>query len=379
MVGRGHPASEIAVLMRTNAQSEAFEAALAAAGVPYLVRGGERFFARPEVRQGVLLLRAAARSDDGSVPLPDLVRDVLGGAGWTPEAPSSGGAVRERWESLSALATLADDLAMMSADARIADLVRDLDERAAAQHAPAVQGITLASLHAAKGLEWDTVFLAGCSDGFIPITLAEGPAAIEEERRLLYVGVTRARRDLRLSWAAARNPGGRASRRPSRFLDPAAAVLGPGASSAESTSRRSRGPAPARRAPAACRSCGTELTTAASRKIGRCASCPPTYDESTFEALRTWRVAVARAAAVPAYVIFTDATLVAIAETKPVSLAGLAAISGVGARKLEAHGAAVLAVLGGAEPEGVARDAGAATTLTPNDPGSERKSRNRPK
>jgi DNA helicase-2/ATP-dependent DNA helicase PcrA len=96
----------------------------------------------------------------------------------------------------------------MSADARIADLVRDLDERAAAQHAPAVQGITLASLHAAKGLEWDTVFLAGCSDGFIPITLAEGPAAIEEERRLLYVGVTRARRDLRLSWAAARNPGG---------------------------------------------------------------------------------------------------------------------------------------------------------------------------
>ncbi len=379
MVGRGHPASEIAVLMRTNAQSEAFEAALSAAGVPYLVRGGERFFARPEVRQGVLLLRGAARSDDGSVPLPDLVRDVLGGAGWTPEAPSSGGAVRERWESLAALATLADDLAMMSPEARIADLVRDLDERAAAQHAPAVQGVTLASLHAAKGLEWDTVFLAGCSDGFIPITLAEGPAAIEEERRLLYVGVTRARRDLRLSWAAARNPGGRASRRPSRFLDPAVTVLGPGARSADSASRRSGGAAPTRRAPATCRSCGTELTTAASRKIGRCTSCPPTYDEATFEALRTWRVAVARAAAVPAYVIFTDATLVAIAETKPVSLGDLAAISGVGARKLEAHGPAVLAVLGGAQPEVVAENAGLATELTPDDRASERTSRNRQK
>jgi len=268
---------------------------------------------------------------------------------------------------------------MVSPDARIADLVRDLDERAAAQHAPAVQGVTLASLHAAKGLEWDTVFLAGCSDGFIPITLAEGPAAVEEERRLLYVGVTRARRDLRLSWAAARNPGGRASRRPSRFLDPAAAVLGPEARSADSTSRRSRGAAPTRRAPATCRSCGTELTTAASRKIGRCASCPPTYDETTFEALRTWRVAVARAAAVPAYVVFTDATLVAIAETKPDSLAGLAAISGVGARKLEAHGAAVLAVLGGAEPEVVAQNGGGATELTPDDTGSERKSRNRRK
>jgi DNA helicase-2/ATP-dependent DNA helicase PcrA len=379
MVGRGHPASEIAVLMRTNAQSEAFEAALAAADVPYLVRGGERFFARPAGRQGVLLLRGAARSDDGSVSLPDLVRDVLGGAGWTPEAPSSGGAVRERWESLNALATLADDLAMVSPDARIAHLVRDLDERAAAQHAPAVQGVTLASLHAAKGLEWDTVFLAGCSDGFIPITLAEGPAAIEEERRLLYVGVTRARRDLRFSWAAARNPGGRASRRPSRFLDPAAAVLGPGARSADSSPRRSRGAAPTRRTPATCRSCGTELTTAAQRKIGRCASCPPTYDETTFEALRTWRVAVARAAAVPAYVVFTDATLVAIAETKPDSLAGLAAISGVGVRKLETHGAAVLAVLGGAEPDVVARNAAVATKLTAEDPASEKKSRSRQK
>ena len=379
MVRRGHPASEIAVLMRTNAQSEAFEAALAGADVPYLVRGGERFFARPEVRQGVLLLRGAARSDDGSVPLPDLVRDVLGGAGWSPEAPSSGGAVRERWESLTALATLADDLAAASPAARIADLVRDLDERAAAQHAPAVQGVTLASLHAAKGLEWDTVFLAGCSDGLIPITLAEGPAAIEEERRLLYVGVTRARRDLRLSWAAARNPGGRASRRPSRFLDPATSVLGAGAKAPESGSRRSRGSAPTKSAPAVCRSCGTELTTAAQRKVGRCDACPPTYDETTFEALRAWRLGVAREAAVPAYVVFTDATLVAIAETRPGSMTELAAISGVGVRKLDAYGEAVLAVLTGDEPDVVAQNASATTKSAPETQPREKKSRNRNK
>jgi DNA helicase-2/ATP-dependent DNA helicase PcrA len=379
LVRGGHPASEIAVLMRTNAQSEAFEAALSAADVPYLVRGGERFFARPEVRQGLLLLRGAARGDDGSVPLPNLVRDVLGGAGWTPEAPSTGGAVRERWESLSALATLADDLSAVSPEARIADLVRDLDERAAAQHAPAVQGVTLASLHAAKGLEWDTVFLAGCSDGFIPITLAEGPAAIEEERRLLYVGITRARRDLRLSWAATRNPGGRASRRPSRFLDPAARVLGPGAKAPEAGARRVRGSGPIRRARAVCRGCGAELTTAAQRKIGRCDACPPTYDERTFEALRTWRLAVARDAAVPAYVVFTDATLVAIAETRPASLTELAAISGVGVRKLEAHGTAVLDVLGGGDPEVVAQNASAATKFITDGAGAEMKSRNRNK
>ena len=368
LVAGGHPASDIAVLMRTNAQSEAIESALAGADVPYLVRGGERFFARAEVRRGVLLLRGAARSDDGSVPLPDLVRDVLGGAGWTPVAPSSGGAVRERWESLTALATLADDLVAASPQARMADLVRDLDERIAAQHAPAVQGVTLATLHAAKGLEWDTVFLVGCSDGFIPITMAEGAAAIEEERRLLYVGVTRAGRDLRLSWSAARNPGGRASRRPSRFLDVAAPVLGDGARSSagdgRAGSRPGRTSTPKRSAPATCRVCRTELTTAAQRKVGRCDDCPPTYDEATFEALRTWRLAVARATSVPAYVVFTDATLTAIAERRPESLASLAQISGVGARKLDTHGGAVLEVLGGADPETVAEKASRTTEST---------------
>ena len=94
-------------------------------------------------------------------------------------------------------------------EARLPDFVRELDERASAQHAPAVQGVTLASLHAAKGLEWDVVFLAGVSDGYLPIMMAETPEAIEEERRLTYVGVTRARRELRLSWSGARTPGAR--------------------------------------------------------------------------------------------------------------------------------------------------------------------------
>jgi len=366
LVSGGHPASQIAVLMRTNAQSEAVESALAGADVPYLVRGGERFFARAEVRRGVLLLRGAARSDDGSVPLPDLVRDVLAGAGWTPQAPSRGGAVRERWESLTALATLADDLVALSPLARVADLVRDLDERISTQHAPAVQGVTLATLHAAKGLEWDTVFLVGCSDGFIPIAMAEGAAAIEEERRLLYVGVTRAGRDLRLSWSAARNPGGRAARRPSRFLDVAAPVLGEGARSSAGGGggpRGGRATTSKRTSPAPCRVCQTELTTAAQRKVGRCDDCPPTYDEKTFEALRTWRLAVARATSVPAYVVFTDATLTAIAERRPESLPSLAQISGVGARKLDAHGGAVLEVLGGADPQMVAEKLTCTTDL----------------
>ncbi|MDC5698961.1 ATP-dependent DNA helicase UvrD2 [Intrasporangium calvum] len=360
LIADGHPAAEIAVLFRTNGQSEAIESALAGAGVPYLVRGGERFFARKEVRDAILLLRGAARSDDGSKPLGHISRDVISGAGWSPEPPTSGGATRERWESLNALAALADELAAGAPEARLPELVAELDRRAAEQHAPAVQGVTLASLHAAKGLEWDTVFLIGASDGLIPISLAEGVDALEEERRLLYVGVTRARRQLFLSWAGARNPGGRASRRVSRFLAPAEAILGSGARAAATTPPRARrGPKVA--TVAHCRGCGVELTSAAQRKTGRCDACPPDYDEALFERLRAWRLGVARQAGVPAFVVFTDATLTAIAEREPADEAALATISGVGARKLGQYGSDLLAVLGGADPEQLLEKRSAAT------------------
>jgi DNA helicase-2/ATP-dependent DNA helicase PcrA len=370
LVTAGTPASQIAVLFRTNAQSEAHESALADANVAYLVRGGERFFARKEVRGAILLMRGAARADDGAKPLGELVRDVIAGAGWTERAPSAGGATRERWESLQALVGLADNIASANPQAQLTDVVRELEERMAAQHAPAVEGVTLASLHAAKGLEWDCVFVVGCSDGLLPISMAEGPEAVEEERRLLYVGLTRARRELRLSWSGARNPGGRASRRPSRFLDGAASILGDGARSSARSARSALGGNGGKRVKAAkaakpsrCRGCGTDLVTAATRKVGRCQDCPPTYDEATFEALRAWRLAVASATKVPAYVVFTDATLTAIAEMTPASRGELATISGVGALKLERYGDGVLAILGGADPLETAEISAAATEL----------------
>jgi DNA helicase-2/ATP-dependent DNA helicase PcrA len=364
LVTRGTPASQIAVLFRTNAQSEAYESALADAQVGYLVRGGERFFARKEVRGAILLMRGAARADDASKPLGELVRDVIAGAGWTHTPPTSGGAMRDRWESLQALVALADTFVVAQPQARLTDLVGELVERAAAQHAPTVEGVTLASLHAAKGLEWDCVFLVGCSDGLIPISLAEGPEAVQEERRLMYVGLTRARRELRLSWAGARNPGGRAGRRPSRFLDEAAGILGDGARSGARAKGTGAGRAvkqqkAARRS--TCRGCGKDLETAATRKVGRCQECPPTYDEVTFRALLGWRLAVAGKAKVPAYVVFTDATLTAIAETRPASAAELAMVSGVGARKLERYGDDVLAILAGGEPLDPAEKVSAAT------------------
>ncbi|WP_066641739.1 ATP-dependent DNA helicase UvrD2 [Serinicoccus hydrothermalis] len=352
LLGEGVPPSEIAVLFRTNSQSEVIENALARADIPYLVRGGERFFSRSEVRNAILLLRGAVRSDDGGSPLGDLVRHVLAGAGWGPEPPQGSGAVRERWESLQALALLADSLVAQSPQARLGDLVVELDRRAAEQHAPTVQGITLASLHAAKGLEWDAVFLVGCSEGLLPITLADTAERVEEERRLLYVGLTRARRSLQISWAGARNPGARGTRSVSRFLAPAAGVLGAPASARPARRREGRRKmAP----PRTCRTCSAILTSAAERKIGRCSDCPATYDEAVFESLREWRRRTAQEGSVPAYVVFTDATLVAIAERAPTDQEGLAQISGVGQRKLDLYGEAVLRILSGeADPAGPA-------------------------
>ena len=347
LIAAGTPPEQIAVLYRVNAQSAPIEHALAERGVSYVLHGGERFFGRPEVRSALVLLRGAARSDDGSTPLPQLARDVLIGGGWSPHRPPGTGAVRDQWESVNALAQLADDLAATASQARLSDLIRELDERAAAQHAPTVAGVTLASLHAAKGLEWDVVFLAGCSEGLLPLSMAQGFRAVEEERRLAYVGITRARRELRLSWSTARSAGGRNTRKPSRFILPAARLLG----DPELMSRATT-PAPptrsrrrAARPPVACRACRGELATAAERKVGRCSSCPPTYDEATFEALREWRRIEAAKASVPAYVVFTDATLCAIAEQRPGDQASLAKIPGVGQAKLGKYGAEVLRLL----------------------------------
>ena len=208
------------MLFRVNAQSETYEQALTEAGVPYQVRGGERFFQRPEIRRAHDASSAMAGGRAPTVAAgrrrPRRARAASASARSRPAAPAQ----RAQWESLLALVELAEELAARRAGRRPAPLRRRA--RAPGRRArtrPPSQGVTLASLHAAKGLEWDAVFLVGLVDGTLPIQHADGDEhAIEEERRLFYVGVTRARRQVVLSWALARQPGGARRRRRSRFL-----------------------------------------------------------------------------------------------------------------------------------------------------------------
>ena len=324
----GREPGEMAVLFRINAQSESFEEALAARGIPYIIRGAARFFDRPEVREAVTRIRGAARSGEGDDVL-ETVRGTLSGMGWTPEAPSARGQTRDRWESWQALMDQA--LEFSAAGRTLDEFVSDLDRRASEQHAPVADGVTLATYHAAKGLEWDSVFLCGLQDGTLPITYAETPAQIEEERRLLYVGMTRARLDLALSWALARQPGGRGSRKPSRFLTP---LLPQEALPLPK--------APKAKGARMCLECGKPLQTSADKARRRCADCPAPYDEELFERLRQWRTERAREEEIAAFMVFSNATLEEIAIRRPQSSRDLLKVSGVGKEKLQKYGEELL-------------------------------------
>ncbi|WP_405498647.1 ATP-dependent DNA helicase UvrD2 [Nocardia sp. NBC_00511] len=352
LLGNGVPAAEIAILYRINAQSEVYEQALTEAGIPFQVRGGEGFFNRPEVRQAVSTLRQAANRDD----LPDargdklvtLVRAALAQIGLTKEEPV-GVQAREKWNSFMALVQLTEELSGHEPDLDISGLLRELAARAESRHPPTVQGVTLASLHAAKGLEWDAVFLVGLADGTLPIQHVLGPdstvsdeTALEEERRLLYVGVTRAREHLHLSWALARSEGGRKVRRRSRFLIGLVPDDSPASRIATPTTDRRSGP---KRVHPTCRVCGRPLLNTTATMLGRCSRCPADIDQELLTELKDWRKDKADAQSLPHFVIFSDTTLTAIAEQRPTDDKSLVAIPGIGAKKLQTYGADVLAIV----------------------------------
>lgn len=321
-IGEGIAPSLVAVLVRMNAQLAPIEEALTRASVAYQVRG-IRFYDRPEVRGAIASLRRAPLEATGFA-LPAAIR-----ARWTDDVGfeeegtlERGDEARERQASLETLLAIAQSVVASDPAADAPRVIAELEARAAHERDASPGGVELLTYHRAKGLEWDAVFLPALEEGSLPIRQAlNDDAALAEERRLLYVGITRARVHLALSWAERREARGRESRRqPSRFL------------------LDLRPPRPAR-----IRQLPDAFTTSTTR-----APRPGDTADPVFAALRVWRTGKARDEAMPPYVIAHDSTLAAIAEARPRTLAALRRVKGMGQAKLEKYGDEILAVLDGA-------------------------------
>ena len=329
---------EIAVGYRINAQSAEWEEALQAAGIGYLVRGDGGFFSRPEIRQALQSLRAASAAGEpepepgpgGSVPAhaPSVERQVertlRTALSWHPRRAPAGAAARERWENIGALHALVGRLVREHPTWSPAEVSAELSARAAAGHdAPDEDGlVTLLTIHRAKGLEFDAVFLVGCEEGLLPISRATDDQQVEDERRLFYVGVTRARRFLHLSWAATRTgrSGRTQRRRPSRFLY----GLGEGAPVKSS-------PARSQALPFDRKTTGETPLTAEQQELA--------------DRLRTWRKERAARDGVPAFVVFNDRTLRALARSGARGAEDLIAVHGFGAAKVDRYGDELLQIM----------------------------------
>ncbi len=310
--------SEIAILVRMNAQLAPLEETLTRAGIAYVVRG-VRFYERREIVAAVAALRRSTIDAVGPALAPAiraLLAEELGHDGSDRPDAVRGDDARERAAALETFLAIIDELAAADASTDREAILTELRRRATHERAGSANGVNLLTYHRAKGLEWDAVILPMLEDGSLPIRQAiDEPEALAEERRLLYVGITRARRLLHMSWADRRENRGRDGRRQrSRFLDGIA-------------------PTPPRRV--------IEHGDAFAPPRPR----PSVDDDPRLIALRTWRTARARADAVPAYVVAHDQTLAAIADLRPASLAALRRVRGMGPTKLDRYGDEILAVI----------------------------------
>jgi DNA helicase-2/ATP-dependent DNA helicase PcrA len=323
--------AEIAILVRMNAQLAPIEEALTRAGIAYQVRG-VRFYDRPEVVAARAAIRALTSEATGR-PLAAAIRATFRSElghdpaerGDAPDGPR-GDEARERAAALETILSVVDELVRADPAIDRSAVVAALDGRADHERHGAADGVNLLTYHRAKGLEWDVVFLPMLEDGTLPIRQAfDDEAALAEERRLLYVGITRARRRLHLSWADRRETRGRETRRQrSRFLAGLLPATGRPIGS-------ERGLLPGR-------------TTVRPKRIAG--------EDPLFDALRAWRTERAREEQVPAYVVAYDETLAAISTARPATLGALERVKGIGPAKLDKYGPDILAVVAGAaEPD----------------------------
>ncbi len=316
--------SDLAVLARTHAQLVVFEDLLKAAGIPYRLRGASAFLDQAAVREAVAGLRRRPGAPLAA-SLPDLDASAA-------EAADVG----ERGADLDVLARQAREFLTLDPTGSVGGFVAWLTARMAREE-PAMRGqaVDLATIHAAKGLEWPIVFVVGFEQGLLPIGHAQTPEARTEERRLLYVAVTRAERELHFSWAERRTFGaGTMARSPSPWLSAIEEAVRTLAGATVPDERGLRNGVADGRAQLRSTSGGRRAPRAGERA-----------DPHVLQALRAWRASTARASGVPAFVVFHDTTLAAVAEAQPRDRPALLALPGMGPVKADRYGEALLAVV----------------------------------
>lgn len=200
------------MLYRINAQAIVLEHVLGDMRIPFRVRGG-RFFDEPVVTQALILVRGRLQTDPNASARDTMALILREHLGWLSKPPANP-VDRHAWNIMSALANIAENL---PSTATVIDLAADLKHRADNEMEPAVSAVTLSTTHNAKGLEWDTVFVIGMSEGLFPLSYSMGEGPMQEERRLAYVAFTRAGRSLTLSWAERQKSSGPVRTR-SRFI-----------------------------------------------------------------------------------------------------------------------------------------------------------------
>ena len=326
--------SSMAILVRTNAQTLLFEQALAAAHIPCVVRAGA-FLAREEVARVLGILRKARPPAGAS--LPAAVREAAG----LDDADILAGdlADPERRANVELLVSMAAEYAGRVSTPDVAGFLSYLAASVSGD-APhrGNDAVSILTMHKAKGLEFDVVVVAGLEDGLMPIGHARSRAQTEEERRLLYVALTRCRSRLHLTWARQRRLAERyVTRRPSRFLDPIDAARTAMATGARPSEAWQAWLATARR--------DLQERSAPQGSGSGSPGAVPALDAALFDALRSWRREVAASEGVPAFCILHDSTLQEVAAAAPGTPAALLAVSGIGPVKMERYGNRILAIV----------------------------------
>ncbi|MEY2634187.1 MAG: hypothetical protein RIS75_127, partial [Actinomycetota bacterium] len=335
---------EIAVLVRVNSLTVAIESALDNLRIPFIVKGSSKFFERREIKQALLALKVESDSEVLS-NLSELVRSVCQSCGWTERPPLGSAETKSVWEALSGLVVLADDLLASNPRSTVKDFLDEISQRATMQQVPSAAAVTLATMHAAKGLEWDYVFVPGLADDVVPYALAVTPAAIAEERRLLYVAITRAKNSVQLSWPNIRRGSQNSTSMPSRFLrDIQSADIDFSIAEVATISRGTALEVPVPPTPHVCRICGRGLTDSSEVAVQRCNACPSTANSELISALMQWRDQVAQEMGVLPWLVFTDQTLRAIAEFTPKTREELLNIQGVNAAKAHLFSDAIFTI-----------------------------------